>query len=185
MGGNATKDVFVPALFTAEPGLSTIFKGDAVELFEASLYPMYEGIYQLRISVGLKEYDVAYPGGLDYVEFSVLPPTAATPAPSFKTAMFSNDGGQIFLDFDGDTDYGGTSRTFVCAELFTFPCAETSSCYWSSTSKVHLTFDYIPSQTHTFYTFLSQTTSFMSLSVPNLPFPRIFVSNYPPSHRCE
>jgi hypothetical protein len=78
------------------------------------------GTYSIDITVtgnSSWEYDVGY-GVNDNKEFVILHPESPTPLPVPLFAQFSNDGTNIVVKFDSDTNRAGFIRKFSCSKLF-------------------------------------------------------------------
>ena len=72
-------------------------------------------------------------------DFSVLSKKEPLPPPSDMTIYFSDEGTQVFVNFNALTDQAGMSGSWVCADLLDFPQAAYSSCSWVSFSRIAIT----------------------------------------------
>jgi hypothetical protein len=79
------------------------------------------------------------PSGEPSVHPTAEPSTGASkvlPAPVLTSAIFSNDGLSVRLQFDAATNFGGTAMEFTCSSLFFFGCSAQSKCVWSDAKTV-------------------------------------------------
>jgi hypothetical protein len=126
---------FFPPTFTV-PALSSGSSASSVTL-TAALLPLSAGSYVYNVSVSgpsAYQYEVRY-AAADR-SLTVLPATAPLPAPKLSGAVFSTDGTNVVFNFDSNTDRGGVGTAFTCSSLFSFACAETSSCVWTTGATV-------------------------------------------------
>jgi hypothetical protein len=134
---------FFPPTFTV-PAQSSGSSASSVTL-TAALLPLSAGSYVYNVSVSgpsAYQYEVRY-AAADR-SLTVLPATAPLPAPKLSAAVFSSDGTNVAISFDSNTDRGGVGAAFTCSSLFSFACATTSSCKWTSDTTVTVIVDTSP-----------------------------------------
>eukprot|EP01035_Chromulina_nebulosa_P019441 gene19441-25321_t len=93
------------------------------------------GCYSILFNSSLSSY-VNYNVTKVFIYGSTTPP----PAPELKSIIFSNDGRQLYVQFDSPTDYGVTvlknfAGTFSCATLINFISIGQSNCIWTSSGQ--------------------------------------------------
>jgi hypothetical protein len=134
---------FFPPTFTV-PALSSGSSASSVTL-TAALLPLSAGSYVYNVSVSgpsAYQYEVRYVAADR--SLTVLPATAPLPAPKLSAAVFSSDGSNVVISFDSNTDRGGVGAAFTCSSLFSFACATTSACKWTSDTTVTVIVDTSP-----------------------------------------
>jgi hypothetical protein len=102
-----------------------------------SLLPLPVGVYTYTVTVtgaSVLQYSVEYADPQRTI--TVLNALAPLPAPQLLFATFADDGSHVLINFDSNTDKGSGSTQFACSALFSFACADKSSCVWSSSKKV-------------------------------------------------
>jgi len=96
------------------------------------------GCYSISFDSSLSSY-VNYNATNIFIYGSATPP----PAPELQSVVFSNDGRQLYVQFDSPTDYGVTilknyAGTFSCATLIYFESIGQSNCIWISSGQMIL-----------------------------------------------
>ena len=132
-----TSNPFFPSVFSVKGADS----GGSIELTAALLDGLGAGAYSYEVSfVGrtAHKYEAIYTRSNTV---DILSATQPLPAPVLSTAAFVSDGSFVVITFDSKTDKGAVANEFSCSELFDFSCAETSTCRWSSSSKVNAYLD--------------------------------------------
>lgn len=61
--------------------------------------------------------------------------------PVLASAEFTSSGSQILITFNGNTNRGGVTGSFLCNQLFDFIKASAASCSWSDDARVYVTLD--------------------------------------------
>jgi hypothetical protein len=126
-----------PSTFTFTPAQGGT-SGPSVSIALAALPA---GIYTYTVTLTgatAAEYSVEYASTNTLTVVAVGRPL---PAPVLTTAQFSDDGSYVAVAFDSNTDRGKLSTRFPCNALFTFACATTSSCLWTSSREVRVYLD--------------------------------------------
>eukprot|EP01033_Poteriospumella_lacustris_P012062 gene12063-8618_t len=72
------------------------------------------------------------------VQLTVVSSQSPLPAPTIASAAFASDGSFATVAFSGPSDLGGLPTVFVCARLFAFRCADTSTCTWVDAATVRV-----------------------------------------------
>jgi hypothetical protein len=68
--------------------------------------------------------------------FAVMANNTPLPAPQLVSVASADDGSHVLINFDSNTDKGRGAMQFACSALFSFACADKSSCVWSSSKQV-------------------------------------------------
>jgi hypothetical protein len=76
-------------------------------------------------------------GSSSFLKLTVQSKFEPLPAPLFTTAVFSDDGSSVIVNFDRTTNLGGLNPLFACKELFNFTCAMQSRCQWMDSKTVY------------------------------------------------
>ena len=86
----------------------------------------------------------AAPSAVPTAKPSAVPTVQATDAagivipgtPQLSSAVFSNDGTNVFVSFTSATNKAGLSSQFACSSVLSFTGASTASCTWTSTTAI-------------------------------------------------
>jgi len=137
----------LPSSFNLSTYSSSIALGTGVLTsikLTSSLSRLTVGSYRLSVqlhsdSSTLPDHSFVYVNGntsASAVTLQVVASTAPLAAPELVSAAFSSDGASMQVLFSAETDRGGTSSQFLCSQLFSFACANSSVCTWSDESTV-------------------------------------------------
>eukprot|EP01032_Pedospumella_encystans_P007530 gene7530-9027_t len=70
----------------------------------------------------------------------ILAASAPPPTPALLSAKFGDSGGTFDVTFDSSTNKASLPTSFVCSELLSFQGVGSTSCVWSTSSVVRVTF---------------------------------------------
>ena len=126
----------LPQLPTITPNIFS-FDSFSIELSSNILISGYPGCYKLNIA----DTDNLFKSNV--LILSILSESTPLPPPKVASAIFSDDGLQILLLFDSQTDKGATTVTnfdssFDCSILLIFTGGRYSKCQWTSSQQLRI-----------------------------------------------
>lgn len=128
----------VEVLSNLQPRDFTFSSMRSTEAF-ISLYSPEPGNYSISVllSGSMDGYSPVYDeGGNNNSTLTVYSEDSAVPAPVLLSAVFAADGSYLSINFDRNTNKGGSETQFQCSVLFVFSCSSSAVCRWTSSKSV-------------------------------------------------
>ncbi len=141
---NASGLVVPSSVLTVLPAFVTFYRSGAlVGNFILSGGALLEGEFTIELrATGANAND--YESGVSTTT-TVLSATSTPPVPALLSAKFANSGASIAVTFDSNTDRAAITQSgFSCFQLFEFTGVNTTSCTWTSATRVNIVFNAVP-----------------------------------------